>query len=293
MTKIEQIQKISCLLLDEFIKVCRDHNLQWFIDAGSLLGVIRHGGFIPWDDDIDIVMPRKDYNILYENKDLFFTGKFYLQVGQNCSGDTLTMRLKDSESTMIYHKHLSSLFRDADGRFFVNCGISIDIEPIDHVPDGDEKRNLLLSFVDSLYSNCDIVEKDCGNSHQRIMIMSRYDRSSLLYNNVMTYIDGQGSSLMACTPWWIFDNSRGYTVSADCYSGFIEMPFMGCKENVRVPVGYDEILRAYYGNYMVEKKRNTEKIYENVLVDADHSYHDYERFSNEELLKMIENNETL
>ena len=58
------IQKKGIGILKEFIRVCQEHDLTYFIISGTLLGAVRHGGFIPWDDDIDIGMPRSDYDRL-------------------------------------------------------------------------------------------------------------------------------------------------------------------------------------------------------------------------------------
>lgn len=70
-TKVRQIdgaevQPRIAKLLEEIAEVCKEHNLKWFMFGGTLLGAVRHSGFIPWDDDIDIAMPRDDYNKLIE-----------------------------------------------------------------------------------------------------------------------------------------------------------------------------------------------------------------------------------
>ena len=64
---LEEIHKIDLKIAKEFIRICQKHNLTYYIIGGTFLGAIRHKGFIPWDDDMDIAMPRKDFNIFLKN----------------------------------------------------------------------------------------------------------------------------------------------------------------------------------------------------------------------------------
>lgn len=74
---LNEIKKIELEILLELDSFCKKNNLVYYLSGGTLLGAIRHHGFIPWDDDIDVCMPRRDYEYLIDN---FQTTKFYLQV---------------------------------------------------------------------------------------------------------------------------------------------------------------------------------------------------------------------
>lgn len=63
---LKKVQQTEMEILRDFIKVCDENNLTWFGDAGSGIGAIRHKGFIPWDDDIDVMLPRKDFDKMME-----------------------------------------------------------------------------------------------------------------------------------------------------------------------------------------------------------------------------------
>lgn len=61
---LKHLQKVQLMMLKDFIKICEDNDITYFVNGGTLLGTIRHGGFIPWDDDIDIMMFREDFDKL-------------------------------------------------------------------------------------------------------------------------------------------------------------------------------------------------------------------------------------
>ena len=68
---LKHLQKVQLMMLKDFIKICEDNDIIYFVNGGTLLGAIRHGGFIPWDDDIDLMMFRKDFkklNSIFDNE---------------------------------------------------------------------------------------------------------------------------------------------------------------------------------------------------------------------------------
>ena len=119
--KVWAIQKELLLELD---KVCRKHHLRYFVDSGTLLGAVRHQGFIPWDDDIDVVMLREDYDQLIAECSNEFKGKFFLQSAYSDTGYFRGhAQLRNSETAAIL---------EGEGEHVLfNQGIFIDIFPLD------------------------------------------------------------------------------------------------------------------------------------------------------------------
>lgn len=130
MTDLEKAKKVMLKLLIEFDRICRKHNLTYWMDFGTLLGAVRHKGFIPWDDDIDVSMPRKDYEKLTD-------------IIQKELPEDMAYQHRDTDPsfTRDYAKlrDLNSIFHEVyhTGSY---KGIFIDIFPVDTI----DKRYLFL-----------------------------------------------------------------------------------------------------------------------------------------------------
>lgn len=76
---LNKLHAVQVEILDEIVKICKKNNLNYFLIGGTLLGAVRHQGFIPWDDDLDVAMPRKDYERFISICKSELSNKYYLQ----------------------------------------------------------------------------------------------------------------------------------------------------------------------------------------------------------------------
>ncbi len=130
--ELELLQKTELNILKDFHDFCLANNLRYYLIGGALLGVARYNGFIPWDDDIDVVMPREDYERLkaiWKNKE---NGKYFLQNSQTDS--------KFSRCIMKLRKNGTILEEAGTVNVKMNKGIYIDIFPFDYISDKSDKK---------------------------------------------------------------------------------------------------------------------------------------------------------
>lgn len=133
--EMKKVWAVELDLLNEFSKVCEKHGLRWLAHAGTMLGAVRHHGFIPWDDDIDVVMPRSDYDRMCELASAEFSHPYFFQCDNTDRFFARTFsRLRNSDTTAI-------LGNERDYHFPFNQGIFIDVFPLDHVPADLDERN--------------------------------------------------------------------------------------------------------------------------------------------------------
>ena len=131
LTPLRKYQLVELQILKEFMRVCKENNLTWWVGAGTLLGAVRHKGFIPWDDDIDLFMPVEDY---LKFRELALHGalndEYYFQCHTTCVYDPIYQQ-------RIGLKNTTSLPRDycsVPGKW----GICIDIFPLAPAPALDD-----------------------------------------------------------------------------------------------------------------------------------------------------------
>lgn len=265
--RLEDIWAAEKSILDEIDRVCRENGLRYSLAYGTLLGAVRHKGFIPWDDDVDTIMPREDYEKLKEIWQNTASEDFILQDGEADGGppnnflkirkDNTTFIMFESEKDREYHK-----------------GIYVDIFPVDRFAPGRIRKAVqkLLFDVNLLFNRgyrsgtggvVGFVEKTLlgavkRKNHKKL---SRWaGRRSRRWNNTVNSCV-IASSMRACKR----------ILPADMFDEMKTVSFNG-KEYPAVK-DTDALLKIIYGDYMQlppEEKRVWK--HHPILVDFEHNY---------------------
>lgn len=136
---LRKLQLAQCVIFEDFMKICEENNLNYFITAGCAIGVERHQGFIPWDDDIDIGMLRPEYEKFMEIVKRDYSDKYsILEISQDDNFPFLNMEFKRNGT-----RNVPEIFKESD----VDMGIDVAIYPYDNVADGKLQRAIQLSAV--------------------------------------------------------------------------------------------------------------------------------------------------
>lgn len=230
-------------LLSELDSVCRRHNLRYFLFFGSLLGVIRHHGFIPWDDDIDIAMPREDYERL---KDYVgeFQEPYFLQTPQTDEGYYFTFnKLRNSHTSFV-----SEVFRYEP----FNQGICIDLFPLDnYTAEGlEEKFEQVKTLAVDLSTYMRMRHPDLDEAGRRRLATYSGRPPMETWQRILQIC--QADNDKACPLMgWMSGNVYGahrQSFPREVLQETVDTDFYGLQ--VPIPKNYDAVLRTLYGDYM-------------------------------------------
>lgn len=240
-------------VLTRFDKICEKYGLHYWIDFGSLLGVIRHGGFIPWDDDIDMSMPRKDLEalrrILQSGETEFDAVDFYGEA----NFDSLLLRLVTRKEISFQDDTLLTYH----GFPYV---VGLDIFPVDNVPDSQSERKKFIEAINSVRKVLYVVRENLVNDRDLNILLDqleetfkwRFDRERNIKNQIMQLLDhvfmmynDQKCKEQAVIQDWA---KKNYTYNTFSMDDIIEVPFENIK--VKVPLIYDKMLQGQFKDYM-------------------------------------------
>lgn len=141
---MKEIWAVELDLLYVLDCVCKKYNIEYWADGGTMLGAIRHQGFIPWDDDIDIIMTRDNYDRLCGVGEKEFTEPYFFQTEYTDPGSLRGhAQLRNSNTSGI----LESEYKYS---YSFNQGIFIDIFPLDFIPDNEDEKRIYIKKVESL-----------------------------------------------------------------------------------------------------------------------------------------------
>ena len=240
-----ELKNIELSLLKQIHSFCVDNNLRYFLCGGTLLGAIRHKGFIPWDDDIDIQMPRPDYDYLIKN---------FVSNEDIC---LLSPGRKDYYYNFTKAVNPKTIVVENNYKPISGCGVFIDIFPLDGMPDDEINRKKHFERLDSIRNrinsfglqkpklrfNLFMFCKQCFNyiyaikkdvnvyQNEYVNIAKQYDYEKSRY----VYLSGGAYHYKE-----IYEKT--------IYNGKTLVEFEG--EHFFAPVQWDRYLTETYGDYM-------------------------------------------
>lgn len=241
---ITEIQQHSLEMLAFFDAFAKENGLSYYLSGGTLLGAVRHKGFIPWDDDVDLMMPRPDYERMLK---LFQNGRYHLSACETESDyHSAQARVWDTQTTMTWDKLHS---REKP------LGIFIDIFPIDGFPSNEMLSKLHLLRVKFERAKNSVVVKDAPGDKEKYVFLKKI-LAAFVRKSGNTYVKNLNALAkryrykdcdyvgVKCTVAHLFRERN----SKEIFAETIYLPFHDMM--LPAPSGYDAYLRHLYGDYM-------------------------------------------
>ena len=306
--ELKRIWAAQLEVISEIDKVCKRHNIKWFADCGTLIGTVRHKGYIPWDDDFDICMLRDDYE------------RFNRYAEEELPKGYVVLNLRKE---MVYYEYLTRITTGAKIQFdrdyldkYCDCHypIGIDIFPLDYVSTDSEKEEERKKLALNVSAYADIIDEEDdsfeNNPDFKALVKSVEDlcetrideklpikqRMFIAAEVLYTIFPSDGAKEVVLMPYWLQHNDHKYPIEA--FRETIMMPFE--LTELPVPIEYDKVLRIEYGDYMklvktggVHEYPYFEKM-ENFIAGKTYNYYLKYKFSKEHLEnKERDNNDSI
>lgn len=237
---------------DFVVKFLDDHNLQWWAAYGTGIGAVRHQGIIPWDDDIDLHMLRKDYEKLFNMREEIRSCGYDMLSAHDGSYSLFFLKISDQRTTMVERKEE-----------LMDIGVFIDIFPLDYVDDTNEfksdyislrKWQLLHEYTYLKVSLIDVIKSlkyRSGNAHHFLYsilapkFFQDYTRKKVIGMEKKISTLEKGKYLAT---YYNSFTGRKILFNSTWFEGYETLNFE--KRKIRLPLHYDDYLRLIYGDYM-------------------------------------------
>lgn len=243
---IDQVRAVQVDILKYFASYCYEHQLRFFLAGGTLIGAVRHHGYVPWDDDLDIVMPRPDWEKFISMNRIEF-GPY---------------EIRSYQYTPEIHPR--PLLRIVDKRYFMQINhiqhylpLWIDVEPLDGLPSNTAERKkhfarakILQKLIAGSYSDFFKVRKRWLRALKRLVFLPLRMIGPLFFIKKLEklgkkydYESAEYAGTFTCG----YGFSEGVRKRVYATADFTDF----CGETFPIPAGYDEILTNNYKEYMM------------------------------------------
>lgn len=254
---LEELKVIELDILKVFRSFCEEHGIRYFLACGTLLGAIRYKKFIPWDDDVDVLVPREDYDRL-------------LASFRDCERYRLYAFERNQKYRYPFAKlcdmttRLTETFYPNNG---VDLGVNIDIFPLDHWNDDFEKAQREHQRIRKNIACLGYLKVDKPRTDNPVKFVlwsaiiayckmqgsGHYIRKIIKESNKQSQRNSRYVGVKAWPMW-----GTGAIMPVEVFSDAVEIEFEG--EKFMAPADYDTYLRSLYGDYLPdppEEKRKT------------------------------------